>query len=121
MKDLNKVLQTGRLTRDPDLRYTPSGQAAVSFSMAVNDLWIKDGEKNESVCFVEVACFGRLAENVGTYCHKGSKVLVEGKLCQDQWEDKATGAKRSKHKVMASSVMFLDSKGAGGQPQEEEY
>lgn len=121
MKDLNKVLQTGRLTRDPDLSYTPLGQAVVSFSMAVNDMWMKDGQKNESVCFIEVTCFGKLAENVGTYCGKGSRVLVDGKLCQDQWEDKNTGAKRSKHKIMASSVMFLDPKDSGGRAQEDEY
>lgn len=114
MKDFNKIFQTGRLTRDPELSYTPAGQAVVAFSLAVNDLWIgKDGNRNESVCYIEVSCFGKLAENVGTYCSKGSKVLIEGKLMQDTWEDKTTGAKRSKHKIFASSVMFLDSKKAG--------
>ncbi|HEY5043536.1 MAG TPA: single-stranded DNA-binding protein [Verrucomicrobiae bacterium] len=110
MASFNKVILMGNLTRDPELRYTPKGTAIAKIGLAVNRVWTNEaGEKKEDVTFIDVDVFGRTAENVGQYMRKGRPILVEGRLKLDQWDDKATGAKRSKLGVVAETVQFLGS------------
>jgi single-strand DNA-binding protein len=107
MASLNKVLLIGNLTRDPELRYVPSGTAVATFSMAVNRAYTNQaGEKKEEVCFVRVVVWGRRAEVCGEYLSKGSPVFVEGRLQSRTWEDQS-GQKRSTIEVIASNVQFL--------------
>ena len=118
MASFNKVILVGNLTRDPELRYTPKGTAIAKIGLAVNRVWTNEaGEKKEEVTFVDVDVFGRTAENVGQYMRKGRPIMIEGRLKLDQWDDKATGAKRSKLGVVAETVQFLGSPaGEGGAP-----
>jgi single-strand DNA-binding protein len=107
MTTLNKVFLAGNLTRDPEVRYTPSGTAVAKLGLAVSDSYTnKSGEKVESTCFVDVDVWSRQAEACGEYLTKGSPILVEGRLQLDQWESKE-GEKRSKLKVHADRVQFL--------------
>jgi single-strand DNA-binding protein len=111
---LNKIVMMGRLTRDPELRYTPKGTAIAKIAVAVNRVWTNEaGEKKEEVTFVDVEVWGRTAENVSQYTRKGRPILVEGRLRQDQWDDKQTGQKRSKLLVVAETVQFLGTPGDG--------
>jgi single-strand DNA-binding protein len=97
------------------LRYTPKGTAVAKVGLAVNRVWTTEsGEKKEEVTFVDVDIFGRTAENVSQYMRKGRPILIEGRLKLDQWDDKATGQKRSKLGVIAETVQFLGSPGEGG-------
>lgn len=115
MANFNKVILAGNLTRDPELRYTPSGKAIVKFGMAINRNWTSEtGEKREEVTFVDVDAFGRQAEVISQYLKKGRPVLVEGRLRLDQWDDKQTGQKKSRLGVVLESFSFLDSGGRGG-------
>ena len=110
MASFNKVILMGNLTRDPELRYTPKGTAIAKIGLAVNRVWTNEaGEKKEEVTFVDVDVFGRTAENVGQYMRKGRPIMIEGRLKLDQWDDKTTGAKRSKLGVIAETVQFLGS------------
>ncbi len=103
---MNKVIIKGNLTRDPELRYTPSGTAVCSFGLAINEKWQDhSGEWQERVNFFDVECWKRLAENVSQYMSKGSPVLIDGRLKQDRWEK--DGQKRSKVKIVAQFVEFL--------------
>ncbi len=107
----NKVILVGNLTRDVELKYTPSGTAIAKFGIATNRTY-KDtmtGENKQEVMFIDVTVFGRSAEVANQYLSKGRKVLVEGRLVLDQWVD-STGQKRSKHSVVAEKVQFMDSK-----------
>ena len=114
MASFNKVILVGNLTRDPELRYTPSGKAIAKIGLAVNRAWTTEsGEKKEEVTFVDIDMFGRTAENVSQYMRKGSSMLVEGRLRLDQWDDKQTGQKRSKLGVVAEAVQFLGSPRGG--------
>ena len=120
MANFNKVILAGNLTRDPELRYTPTGTAIATFGMAINRSWkTETGETKEEVTFVDIDAFGRQAEIVGQYFKKGRPMLVEGRLKFDQWEDKNTHQKQSKLKVRLESFSFIDTKGAdGGVPSE---
>ena len=114
MASFNKVILVGNLTRDPELRYTPKGTAIAKIGLAVNRVWTNEaGEKKEEVTFVDVDVFGRTAENVGQYLRNGRPILIEGRLKLDQWDDKQTGAKRSKLGVVAETVQFLGSPTGG--------
>lgn len=117
MASFNKVIIVGNLTRDPEVRYIPSGSAVCDISLAVNSQWTdkKSNERKEEVTFVEVTLWGRTAEIAGEYLAKGRPVLIEGRLQQDSWEDKETGQKRSKLKVVAESMQLLGSREGGGQ------
>ena len=106
MASLNKVILLGNLTRDPELRYTPSGTTVSSFGLAVNRRYRQDEEWKEDVCFIDIVTFGRQAETVGEYLSKGSLALVEGRLQWHSWETEA-GQKRSKHEVVAMHVQFM--------------
>lgn len=107
----NRCILLGNLTKDPEFKYLAKGTALARLSLALNHSYrTEGGEKKEEVTFVEVTAFGRLAENVSQHTHKGSSLLVEGRLRLEQWEDKQTGQKRSKLGIVAESVQFLGSK-----------
>ena len=110
-RSLNQVTLMGNLTRDPDLRETPTGQKVTSFGLALNRSY-KDsnGEWLEATDFVDIVCWGPLAERVDQYLSKGRKCLVQGRLQSRNWEQ--DGQKRSKVEVLASDVTFLDSRGS---------
>lgn len=109
MSTLNRVFLMGNLTRDPEVRYTPSGTAVGDLGMAVNEIYKnKAGENVESTVFVDVEVWARQAETCAEYLHKGSAIFVEGRLKLDQWENQQ-GEKRSKLRVRADRVQFLGS------------
>lgn len=119
MANLNKVMLIGNLTRDPELRYTPSGKAVADISLAINRVWVNDqGQKQEDTTFVDVTLWGRQAELAQQYLTKGRGAYVEGRLQMDTWDDKETGKKRSRLKVVGDSLQFLPDgrSGAGGTP-----
>jgi len=114
--NVNVVVLAGNLTRDPELRYTPTGTAVCSFGIAVNKRYkAADGSMKETVTFVDVDAFKKTAELVKQYLTKGRAAMIEGELRLDQWQDKQTGAPRSKLKVVAEKVHFLDPAGKSGQ------
>lgn len=111
-KSINQVILMGNLTRDPELRTTPSGQNVCSFSLAVNRSWQgSDGQAQEAVDYFDVTAWGKLGELVNQYLAKGRKCLVMGRLSQRSWEQ--DGQKRSKVEVVANDVTFLDGPGGG--------
>ena len=115
MANLNKVLLIGNLTRDPELRYVPSGAAVANFSLAVNRIYtMQSGEKKKETCFVRIVVWGKMAEVVGEYLVKGSSVCVEGRLQSRSWET-PEGQKRSTIEVVANNVQFLNSLRTGKQ------
>jgi single-strand DNA-binding protein len=113
MQAFNKVILAGNLTRDPELRYTPSGTAIAKFGLALNRKWkdSQSGEMREEVTFVDVDAFGKQAELIGQYVKKGNPLLVEGRLKMDTWEDKQTQQKKSRLGVVMEGMTFL---GTGG-------
>lgn len=120
MPNLNKVMLMGNLTRDPELKYTPKGTAIAEIGLAISRKYKTDsGEQREETTFVDVTLWGRVAEIVGEYCKKGRPLYVEGRLQLDTWDDKQTGAKRSKLKVNGESVQLLGGKESGEQAQEK--
>lgn len=105
----------GRLTRDPELRYTPKGTAVADISMAINRYRSSDsGERTEETTFVDVTLWGKTAETANQYLAKGREVFIEGRLQLDSWEDKASGQKRSKLKVVGEAMQFIGGQGQGG-------
>lgn len=111
-RSVNQVILMGNLTRDPELRQTPSGQSVVSFSLALNRAY-KDqsGDWQEATDFIDVVAWGPLAERVAQYMSKGRRALVQGRLQSRSWEQ--DGQKRSKVEVLANDVTFLDGRGEG--------
>jgi len=110
MASFNKVILAGNLTCDPALTHTPKGTAVGKFSLAINRNWTTEtGEKREKVTFVDVKAFGRQAETVAKFLRKGRPLLVEGRLHLETWDDKTTGAKRSRTVVVMESFSFIDS------------
>ena len=108
--NFNKVILAGNLTRDPELRYTPKGSAIAAFGLAINRSWKDEtGQTKEEVTFVDIEAWGRQAEVVAQYLKKGRPMLMEGRLRLDSWDDKQTGQKRSRLKVVLESFSFLDS------------
>jgi len=111
----NRVILLGNLTRDPETRSTNNGQSVTSFSIAVNDTWVKDGERQERVNFIECEAWAQRGETIAKYFSKGRQILVEGRLRQDSWDDKDTGKKRSAIRVVVEGFSFVnDGKGSGG-------
>lgn len=111
--NLNRVFLMGNLTRDPELRYIPSGQAVLNFSLAVNRNYVaQSGEKKQETCFVRVVVWGRRAEVCNEYLRKGAPVFVEGRLQSRSWEA-PDGTKRSTIEVVAESVQFLRTRPPG--------
>jgi len=115
MAYLNKVFLIGNLTRDPELRVTPKGTAICQFGLAVNRQFKDEsGQTRDETTFVDIEAWGKQGELVSKYLTKGSPAMVEGRLKLDQWEDKTSGQKRSKMKVVLENVQFLSSRGNGG-------
>jgi single-strand DNA-binding protein len=114
MAYLNKVLLIGNLTRDPELRVTPKGTAICQFGLAVNRQFKDEsGATRDETAFIDIEAWGKQGELVSKYLQKGSPAFVEGRLKFDSWEDKQSGQKRSKLKVVLENVQFL-SRGGGG-------
>lgn len=120
MTSFNKTILIGNLTRDPDLRYTPSGTAVTTLSLAVNHRFRQGEETREDVCYIDVVVFGKQAESCSQYLSKGGGVIVDGRLSQRRWEAE-DGSKRSKHEVVAQNVRFMprrsDMAAEGGRQQ----
>ena len=106
MASFNKVILLGNLTRDPEMRFTPSGSPVASFGLAVNRRYRQGDEQREEVCFVDVSTFGRQAELAGEYLSKGRMALIEGRLQYRTWEDQ-NGQRRNKLDVVAERVTFM--------------
>jgi single-strand DNA-binding protein len=112
MASFNKVILLGNLTRDPEVRYTPKGSAVCDLGIAVNRVYTTDGgERREEVTYVDVVLWARLAEIAGEYLKKGRPAFIEGRLQMDQWDDKQTGQKRTRLRVVGESMQLL-----GGRP-----
>jgi single-strand DNA-binding protein len=123
MASFNKVILLGNLTRDPEVRYTPKGSAVCDLGIAVNRQYTLDsGEKREEVTFVDVVLWSRLAEIAGEYLKKGRPIFIEGRLQLDTWDDKQSGQKRSKLRVIGETMQLLGGRppGAGGGESSEE-
>lgn len=116
MASFNKVILLGNLTRDPQVKYTPSGAAVAEIGLAVNRYWFdkQTNSRREETTFVDVTLWGRDAEVAGEYLAKGRPVLIEGRLQLDTWDDKTTGQKRSKLRVVGERMQMLGSRGDGG-------
>ena len=109
MASLNKVLLMGNLTRNPEIRYTPSGSAVCEFGMAINRRFMQaNGQERDETCFVDIVVWGKQAETASRFLQKGSAVFIEGRLVYDQWDDRETQKKRSRLRVNADRVQFLD-------------
>jgi single-strand DNA-binding protein len=119
MASLNHVILLGNLTRDPEVRYTPSGTPVATLGLAVNNRMKQGDEWKDDPCFIDVVVFGKQAESCGEYLSKGQPVLVEGRLRYRTWEGQ-DGQKRSKHEVSAFRVQFMPkggrAPGGGGSP-----
>jgi len=115
MANVNKVILIGNLTRDPEVRYTPKGNAVAELGLAINRFFTQDnGEKREETTFVDVTLWGRQAELAQQYLQKGRPVYIEGRLQLDSWEDKQSGQKRSKLRVVGEVMQFLGGREGGG-------
>ena len=113
MASLNKVMLIGNVTRDPELRYTPKGTAVSEVGLAVNRRYRIEDEVREETTFVDVTFWGRQAETINQYLKKGNPFFVEGRLQLDSWEDKASGQKRSRLRVVGENFQFLGGGGGG--------
>lgn len=113
-KSFNQAIVMGNLTRDPELRTTPSGQSVASFAVATNRTWndSNSGERKEAVEYHEIVAWGKLGELASQYLSKGRKVMVIGRLQTQSWEK--DGVKRQRTEIVASDVNFLDNPGGGG-------
>lgn len=109
---LNKVFLIGRLTRDPEIRFLPSGTQVTTFSIAVNRRFKVGDDWREETYYFDIETFGNLAERLGKQLNKGTQILIEGQLRQDRWET-SSGEKRSKIKVVADKVNLI-----GGIPRD---
>jgi single-strand DNA-binding protein len=107
--DLNKVMLIGRLTRDPEIRTTPTGANVASFSIATSFNWTdkNDGQKKEQTEFHNVIAWRKLAEIVGQYLKKGSQVYIEGRLQTRSWDDKTSGQKKYRTEIVADNMIML--------------
>lgn len=119
MASFNKVILVGNLTRDPQVRYTSGGTAVAEIGLAVSRQWFDkaSNSRKEETTFVDVTLWGRQAEVAGEYLAKGRPVLIEGRLQLDTWDDKESGQKRSKLRVVCENMTMLGSRGDGGPRQ----
>jgi len=116
MASFNRVIVMGNLTRDVELRHIPSGTAVADISVAINDRKKVGDEWVDETTFADVTLWGRTAEVAAEYLSKGSPVFVEGKLKQDSWEDKESGQKRSKLKIVADRMQLVGGKSDAPSP-----
>lgn len=122
MASFNKTIVVGTLGRDPEVKYTPGGTAVCDLSLAVNRSWFdkNSNSRKEEVCWVPVTLFGRQAEVASEYLKKGREVLIEGRLKMDEWDDKDTGKKMQRLKVISENMTMLGKKdGEGGDSRSE--
>ena len=117
MSDLNEVIVSGRLTRDCELRYTPSGTAVTDVIIASNRIWSKDSDRQEETTFVDVTIWGKQAESLHEYLVKGRHIMVVGRLKLNKWETEE-GDKRSKLTMVAEKINLTPGGRAGGNTQE---
>jgi single-strand DNA-binding protein len=114
MAGVNKVILLGNLGSEPELRYTPSGTAIATFSLATSEQWTnKDGEKGEKTEWHKIVAWARLGEICGEYLHKGKQVYIEGRLQTSSWEDRE-GVKKYKTEVIAQTMQMLGAPGREG-------
>jgi single-strand DNA-binding protein len=121
MASYNKVILLGNLTRDPELRVTPRGTPICQFGLAVNRQYKDEsGQLREEVNFLDIEAWGKQGEVISKYLTKGRPLFMEGRLKYDQWEDKTTGQKRSKIKIVLENFQFVGSRegGSGGGAQQ---
>jgi len=119
MANLNKVMLIGNLTRDPEIRHTPKGTAVAELGLAINREWKDEsGNKQSDVTFLDVTLWGRQAEVAQQYLTKGKPVYIEGRLQLETWDDKETGKKRSKLKIVGENMQFLGSARDNSEPDE---
>lgn len=112
---MNILLQKGNLTRDPETRYTPKGTAIIQFGIAVNRRWKgEDGQAKEEVTFTDWQAWGKTGETIAKFFKKGDPIICEGRLAQEEWEDKQTGEKRRKSFGKLETFHFCGSKAAEG-------
>lgn len=116
MASFNKVIILGNMTRDPQVKYTPGGTAVAEIGLAVNRTWFdkQSNSKKEEVTFVDVTLWGKTAEIAGEYLEKGRSVMIEGRLQLDTWDDKESGQKRSKLRVVCENMVMLGGGQGGG-------
>lgn len=116
MANVNKVILIGNVTRDPEIKYTPKGTAVTDVGLAVNRFIPASdgGERREETTFIDVTLWGRQAEIAGEYVKKGRPVYIEGRLQMDTWDDKQTGQKRSKLRVVCENLQLLAARDGGG-------
>ena len=114
MASLNKVMLIGNATRDPELRYTPKGTAVADVGLAVNRRYRVEDETREETTFVDITFWGRQAEVISQYLKRGNGLYAEGRLQLDSWEDKNTGQKRNKLRVVGENFQFLGGRSDGG-------
>ena len=114
MANFNKVYLMGNLTRDPEMRVTPKGTPICQFGLAISRSWKDEsGQTREETAFVDIEAWGKQGEIISKYCAKGRPLFVEGRLKFDQWEDKTSGQKRSKLKVVLENFQFIGGRGDG--------
>ena len=118
MSSMNKVILLGNLTRDPEIKYTPSGTAVCDLSIALNYTTGKGDQKKDEVSFIDLTAFSKTAETAAEYLKKGRQIIVEGRLQQDRWETQ-DGQKRSKVKVIVERLTFVGSQSAAEPAQED--
>ena len=122
-RGINKVILVGNLGNDPEVRYTPNGSAVANITLATSTSWRdkQTGELQERTEWHRVAFFNRLAEIVGEYLHKGSKIYVEGSLRTRKWQDKTTGADRYTTEIIANEMQMLDSRSSSNNGGNHNY
>lgn len=119
MPNLNRVTLMGNLTRDPEVKYTPKGTSVCQFGLAINSTYVKDGVKKTEVTFLDIEAWGNTADAIAKHLTKGQPIYVEGRLKTETWDDKQTGQKRHKLKVVLESFQFLSSRESGNDEQDE--
>lgn len=121
MANVNLFIGLGNLTRDPVVKQLQNGSSVCEFGIAINETWkTKDGEKRESVLYIDCSAWGKLGEIIEKYLRKGDPIHVVGKLKLDQWEDKTSGGKRSKISLIVNDMQMLGSKKSGGEGGDEQ-
>lgn len=121
MASFNKVIVMGNLTRDPELRQTKGGASVCSASLAINESYIDaQGQRRETPVFVEICAFGKTGENIAKYFFKGSPILVEGRLRQENWKDARTGQQRTKLAILVERFEFVGRKSETGDGARQE-
>jgi single-strand DNA-binding protein len=118
-KSINKVILIGNLGKDPEVKYTPSGLPVAKFSLATGERYKdKDGQWQERTEWHNIVAWQRLAEIVGEYVKKGSKLYIEGRIHTNSWEDKQSGEKKYRTEIVASDLVLLSGRGEGAESGE---